>query len=88
MGFGCEMGKKKTGEGKGKLGRYADTPEAMAMFRHLYEVPDNVGLKYVHWSNALNLATGDLLIPMVAIVEGGFASPWTPSWLTSLVISA
>ena len=43
-----EMGKKKTGEARGKLGRYVDMPEAMAVFRHLYEVPDSVGLEYVH----------------------------------------
>ena len=42
------MGKKKTSEVRGKLGRYADTLEAMAVFRHLYEVPYNVGLKSVH----------------------------------------
>jgi hypothetical protein len=65
------MGKKKTSEARGKLGRYADTPEAMAVFRHLYEVLDNVGLKYVHWNDALNSAIGDLLIPMVAVVKGG-----------------
>uniref|UniRef100_A0A2N9HIY7 Uncharacterized protein n=1 Tax=Fagus sylvatica TaxID=28930 RepID=A0A2N9HIY7_FAGSY len=65
------MGKKKTSEARGKLGRYADTPKAIAVFRHVYKVPDNVGLKYVHWNDALNLATWDLLIPMVAVVEGG-----------------
>jgi hypothetical protein len=69
-----KMGKKKTSEARGKLGRYADTPKAIAVFRHVYKVPDNVGLKYVHWNDALNLATWDLLIPMVAVVEGGFAS--------------
>ncbi len=42
------MGKKKNGEGRGKLSHYVDTPEAMAVFRHLYEVPNNVGLRYVH----------------------------------------
>jgi hypothetical protein len=65
------MGKKKTSEARGKLGRYVDMPEAMAVFHHLNEVLDNLGLKYVHWNDAFNLATGDLLIPMVAVVEGG-----------------
>ena len=68
------MGKKKTSEVRGKLGRYADTLEAMAVFRHLYEVPYNVGLKSVHWNDAFNPATGDLLIPMVAVLKGGFIS--------------
>jgi hypothetical protein len=73
------MGKRKNVESGGKLSRYVNTPKAMAVFRHFYEVPDNVRLKYVHWSDAFNLATRDLLIPMVVIVEGGFASLWTPS---------
>ena len=50
----------------------------MAMFHHLYEVLDNVGLRYMHWSDALNPATGDLLILMVAIVEGGVRFPMEP----------
>ena len=81
------MGRKKNEEDRGKLCRYVNTPKAMVVFRHLYEVPNNVGLRYVHWSDALNPATGDLLIIVVAIVDGGFASQWTPSWRTSFVIS-
>ncbi len=65
------MGKKKNEESGGKLSRYVNIPEAMAMFRHLYEVPNNVGLRYTHWFDALNPTTGDLLIPVVVIVEGG-----------------
>uniref|UniRef100_A0A2N9IRC8 Uncharacterized protein n=1 Tax=Fagus sylvatica TaxID=28930 RepID=A0A2N9IRC8_FAGSY len=47
------MGRKKNEEDGGKLSRYVNTPEAMAVFRHLYEIPNNVGLRYVHWFDAL-----------------------------------
>uniref|UniRef100_A0A2N9H1Q6 Uncharacterized protein n=1 Tax=Fagus sylvatica TaxID=28930 RepID=A0A2N9H1Q6_FAGSY len=50
----------------------------MAVFRHVYEIPNDVGLKYVHWSDALIPATGNLLIPVVAIVEGGVRFPMDP----------
>uniref|UniRef100_A0A2N9IQQ1 Uncharacterized protein n=1 Tax=Fagus sylvatica TaxID=28930 RepID=A0A2N9IQQ1_FAGSY len=64
------MGRKKTVKG-GKLCRFVNTPEAIAVFRHVYEIPNDVGLKYVHWSDALVPAAGNLLLPVVAIVEGG-----------------
>ena len=64
------MGRKKKVKG-GKLSRFVNTPEAMAVFRHVYEIPDDVGLKYVHWSDTLVPAAGNLLLPVVAIVEGG-----------------
>jgi hypothetical protein len=37
------MAKKKT---QGKLAKYVNTPEAMAIFRHHYGVPDDVHLEY------------------------------------------
>ena len=52
------MGRKKNEESGGKLSRYVNMPEAMAVFHHLYEVPNNVGLRYVHWSDALNPEIG------------------------------
>ena len=36
------MGRKKKVKG-GKLGRFVNKPEAMAVFRHVYEIPDDVG---------------------------------------------
>ena len=68
------MGRKKTVKG-GKLCLFVNTPEAMAVFRHVYEIPNGVGLKYVHWSDALVPAAGNLLLPVVAIVEGGVRFP-------------
>ena len=50
----------------------------MAVFRHVYEIPNDVRLRYVHWSDALNPPTGDLLILVVAIVAGGIRFPMAP----------
>uniref|UniRef100_A0A2N9FTD1 Uncharacterized protein n=1 Tax=Fagus sylvatica TaxID=28930 RepID=A0A2N9FTD1_FAGSY len=72
------MGRKKKEKEGGKLSRFMNTPEAMAVFRHVYEIPKDVRLRYVHWSDALNPPTGDLLIPVVAIVEGGIRFPMDP----------
>ena len=69
------MGRKKTEEDGGKLACYVNTPENMALFRRLYQIPDDVGLRYVHWSDALPPSSGELLIPVVAVVEGGFVFP-------------
>ena len=66
------MGKKRIEEDRGKLARYVNTPETMALFHRLYQVPDDVGLRYVHWSDALPPSSGELLIPVVAVMEGGF----------------
>ena len=71
------MGRKKKVKG-GKLSRFVNTPEAMAVFRHVYEIPNDVGLRYVHWSDALIPAIGDLLLFVVAIVEGGIHFPMNP----------
>ena len=71
------MGRKKKVKGS-KLSCFVNTPEAMAVFRHVYEIPDDVGLKYVHWSDALVPAAGNLLLPVVAIVEGGIRFPMDP----------
>uniref|UniRef100_A0A2N9GDH8 Uncharacterized protein n=1 Tax=Fagus sylvatica TaxID=28930 RepID=A0A2N9GDH8_FAGSY len=81
------MGKKRTEEDRGKLARYVNTPENMALFRRLYRVPDDVGLRYVHWSDALPPSSGELLIPVVAVVEGGVRFP-IDSWPTSSTILA
>ena len=72
------MGKKRTEEDGSKLARYVNTPENMALFRRLYRIPDDVGLQYVHWSNALPPSSGELLIPVVAVVEGGVRFPLDP----------
>jgi hypothetical protein len=69
------MTKKKT---LGKLGKYVNTPEAMAQFRHHYGFPDDVYLEYKFWEDALPKEPGDLILPLVAIIEGGVRFPMDP----------
>jgi hypothetical protein len=72
------MGRKKTEEDGGKLASYVNTPETMALFRRLFQIPDDVGLRYVHWSDALPPSSGELLIPVVVVVERGVRFPIDP----------
>jgi hypothetical protein len=66
------MAKKKT---QGKLAKYVNTLEAMAIFRRYYGVPNDVHLEYKFWENALPGEPGDLILPLVAIIKGGVRFP-------------
>uniref|UniRef100_A0A2N9JAV3 Uncharacterized protein n=1 Tax=Fagus sylvatica TaxID=28930 RepID=A0A2N9JAV3_FAGSY len=55
----------------GRLAKYVNTPEAMAIFRHHYSIPDDVHLEYKYWEDVLPKESRDLVIPIVAIIEGG-----------------
>uniref|UniRef100_A0A2N9GIP4 Transposase (putative) gypsy type domain-containing protein n=1 Tax=Fagus sylvatica TaxID=28930 RepID=A0A2N9GIP4_FAGSY len=68
----------KTKKTQGKLARYVNTPEAMERFRRHYGVPDDVYLEYRFWENAITGEHGDLIIPVVAIIEGGVRFPIDP----------
>uniref|UniRef100_A0A2N9ENV8 Uncharacterized protein n=1 Tax=Fagus sylvatica TaxID=28930 RepID=A0A2N9ENV8_FAGSY len=62
----------------GKLAKYLNTPEAIARFCHYYGVPDDVHLEYRYWKDTLTGEPGDLILPMVAIIEGGVRFPLNP----------
>uniref|UniRef100_A0A2N9G5W4 Uncharacterized protein n=1 Tax=Fagus sylvatica TaxID=28930 RepID=A0A2N9G5W4_FAGSY len=68
----------KTKKSQGKLARYINTPEAMEKFRRHYGVPDDVHLAYRFWEDALTGEPGDLILPLVAIIEGGVYFPIDP----------
>ena len=68
----------KTKKTQGKLARYVNTPEAMERFRRHYGVPDDVHLAYRFWEDAITGEPGDLIIPVVAIIEGGVRFPIDP----------
>uniref|UniRef100_A0A2N9H9T8 Uncharacterized protein n=1 Tax=Fagus sylvatica TaxID=28930 RepID=A0A2N9H9T8_FAGSY len=68
----------KTKKTQGKLARYVNTPEAMQKFRRHYGVPDDVYLEYRFWEDAITGEPGDLIIPVVAIIEGGVRFPMDP----------
>uniref|UniRef100_A0A2N9GR11 Uncharacterized protein n=1 Tax=Fagus sylvatica TaxID=28930 RepID=A0A2N9GR11_FAGSY len=69
---------EKTKKSQGKLARYVNTPQAMAVFRRHYGVPDDVYLEYRFWEDALTGEPGDLILPLVAIIEGGVRFPIDP----------
>jgi hypothetical protein len=50
----------------------------MATFRRHYGIPDEVRLEYRFWEDALPKQSGDLLILVVAIIEGGVCFPLDP----------
>uniref|UniRef100_A0A2N9I7T1 Uncharacterized protein n=1 Tax=Fagus sylvatica TaxID=28930 RepID=A0A2N9I7T1_FAGSY len=62
----------------GKLAKYLNTPEAMARFRHHYGVPDDVYLEYRYWEDTLPGEPGDLILPVVIVIEGGVRFPLDP----------
>ena len=68
----------KTKKSQGKLARYVNTSQAMAVFRRHYGVLDDVHLEYRFWENALTGEPGDLILPLVAIIEGGVRFPIDP----------
>uniref|UniRef100_A0A2N9EZX0 Uncharacterized protein n=1 Tax=Fagus sylvatica TaxID=28930 RepID=A0A2N9EZX0_FAGSY len=50
----------------------------MERFRRHYGVPDDVHLEYRFWEDAITGEHGDLIIPLVAIIEGGVRFPIDP----------
>ena len=62
----------------GRLAKYVNPLETMATFRRHYGIPDEVRLEFRFWEDALPKQSGDLLIPVVAIVEGGVCFPLDP----------
>jgi hypothetical protein len=69
--------KKKT---QGKLAQYVNTPQAIAVFHCHYGVPDDVHLEYRFWKDALTCEPEDLILPLVAIIEGGVRFPMDPAF--------
>uniref|UniRef100_A0A2N9J6C5 Uncharacterized protein n=1 Tax=Fagus sylvatica TaxID=28930 RepID=A0A2N9J6C5_FAGSY len=50
----------------------------MEKFRRHYGVPDDVYLEYRFWEDAITGEPGDLIIPVVAVIEGGVRFPMDP----------
>ena len=54
-----------------------DTPERLTEFRRKYNFPDDVEVSYCSESEAiLSRGEGRVVIPLVAIVEGGSKDPY------------
>ena len=50
----------------------------MVVFRRHYGVPDDVHLEYRFWKDTLICEPEDLILPLVAIIEGGVRFPMDP----------
>ena len=56
----------------GKFKRLVDSEESMEKFRAKYRIPPRVGIKYAaqgEWVD--DRKTGEVVIPMIAFIEGG-----------------
>ena len=60
----------------GRFKHLVDSEEGMKSFRTKYNIPPNVGVRYAtqgEWFNKRK--TGDVVIPMIAFIEGGMTIP-------------
>ena len=63
----------------GKLKKLVETEEAMEKFITNYRIPPNVGLRYYEegeWHFRRN--NGEVVIPLIAFIEGGVRIPMGP----------
>lgn len=58
-----------------KLAQLVDTEESMARFRSLYQIPPSISLTYCNSDNFPVINRGEILLPIMAIVEGGVRFP-------------
>jgi hypothetical protein len=58
-----------------KLARLVNSEDSMTRFRQIYQVPPSVLLTYCHSDNLPVTNRDELLIPVMAVVEGGVRFP-------------
>ena len=58
-----------------KLARLVNSKSSMTRFRQIYQVPPSVLLTYCRSDNLLVINMGEILIPVMAIVEGRVRFP-------------
>ena len=59
----------------GKFAKLVDTEENIVHFKNRYGIPEDVHIRYVPYGDLALLLYEDLMLPMVAIVEGGVRIP-------------
>jgi hypothetical protein len=61
-----------------KLARLVNSEESMVRFRQLYHVPPSIHLAYCHTDNIPVINRDEILLPIMAVVEGGVRFPLHP----------
>ena len=61
-----------------KLARLVNIEERMVQFRQINYVPPSITLEYYHGNNLPFLNRDDILLPIMAVVEGGVRFPLHP----------
>ena len=60
----------------GRFKHLVDSEEGMKKFRTKYGIPPNVGVRYVAQGELFDeRKTGEVVIPMIAFIEGGMTIP-------------
>ncbi len=58
-----------------RLAQLVNTEDSMAQFRLLYQIPPSVSLTYCNLDDFPVINRGEILLPIMAIVEGGVRFP-------------
>uniref|UniRef100_A0A2N9HKZ0 Uncharacterized protein n=1 Tax=Fagus sylvatica TaxID=28930 RepID=A0A2N9HKZ0_FAGSY len=69
-----------------KLARLVNSEESMARFRELYRVPSSIRLAYYDIKNFPVINDDEIMLPVMAVVEGGVRFPLHPLLTTFLQI--
>uniref|UniRef100_A0A2N9F7W3 Transposase (putative) gypsy type domain-containing protein n=1 Tax=Fagus sylvatica TaxID=28930 RepID=A0A2N9F7W3_FAGSY len=59
----------------GKFAKLVDTEEKIVEFKKRYGIPEDVHIRYVPYGDLALVLNQDLVLPMVAIIEGGVRIP-------------
>ena len=69
----------------GRFAKLVNTEEKIAQFKSRYGFPEDVHIRYVPYGDLALLQHEDLVLPIVAIVEGGVRIPMHPFLIQFLI---